>query len=606
MEGKRVKRFPSEKDMGKNLKKLLRLLEGVRSCPDGSYMALCPAHDDHSPSLHITPVDGKILLHCFAGCQTKDVLERLGLTWCDISPHYSGQDGIGKRGRLKKDLAGPDDASQTIYRIYDPSGTILLAEHIRWDLPNGGKTFLWKGRKNQKVDPKRLPLYKVWDLKGGEGVVITEGEKACDALWAAGIAAVGTYGAHVTPDDQVLKGLLDKGPSRIILWPDADEAGRRHMSEIAKRLLNMDYHEISVVRWEEAPPKGDAYDALEILQPEGVRGLIDQAVPYLDPEAYRVITIPERLWLIEDIIPDRGIILLAGSPKSGKSNFSLNVGRSLVFGEPFLDKPANKGKVLYLALERYELIQERSSSLGLKDISNFLVLPPYLETPLKTTHSLNEKELPILKGMIRRVGPKLIIIDPLILFLDLSPDDFHRYDRLYPRFGELRKICEDFNCAIMLVHHTRKSASVRPSNKKEMTDEILGSRAIAAISDVLICVSKKGQGYQAEIRSNFRKPEVFKYDFAEDLQIFLTDEEEEFRTKQEAAACYILDAVETFGQRKRSELISLIGDRLGISQDSAETLVKRGIRKLREEGKIKHVKHGVYAPAKNTPKEALL
>jgi hypothetical protein len=48
-------------------------------------MALCPAHPDKTPSLHIdTGRDGHILVHCFAGCLTGDVLAKLGLSWVDI------------------------------------------------------------------------------------------------------------------------------------------------------------------------------------------------------------------------------------------------------------------------------------------------------------------------------------------------------------------------------------------------------------------------------------------------------------------------------------------------------------------------------------------
>ena len=51
----------------------------------GGYLAICPAHPDHSPSLSITAGnDGRILLHCWAGCATADVLAALGLGWSDL------------------------------------------------------------------------------------------------------------------------------------------------------------------------------------------------------------------------------------------------------------------------------------------------------------------------------------------------------------------------------------------------------------------------------------------------------------------------------------------------------------------------------------------
>lgn len=52
---------------------IARALGGHRS-GDG-WMASCPAHDDHDPSLSIkeTP-DGKILVHCHAGCKQPQVI----------------------------------------------------------------------------------------------------------------------------------------------------------------------------------------------------------------------------------------------------------------------------------------------------------------------------------------------------------------------------------------------------------------------------------------------------------------------------------------------------------------------------------------------------
>jgi hypothetical protein len=42
-----------------------------------SGMACCPAHDDHTPSLHIQEVHGKVLVYCFAGCGQEAVLDAL-------------------------------------------------------------------------------------------------------------------------------------------------------------------------------------------------------------------------------------------------------------------------------------------------------------------------------------------------------------------------------------------------------------------------------------------------------------------------------------------------------------------------------------------------
>jgi len=49
-----------------------------------NWTVCCPAHDDKTPSLSITPEGGRVLLHCFAGCEPLAVLRALGLTWRDL------------------------------------------------------------------------------------------------------------------------------------------------------------------------------------------------------------------------------------------------------------------------------------------------------------------------------------------------------------------------------------------------------------------------------------------------------------------------------------------------------------------------------------------
>ena len=66
---------------------LLSRLERVRANRNGTWVARCPAHDDRSPSLSIsTGDDGKVLLHCFAGCGAADVVESIGLELSSLFP----------------------------------------------------------------------------------------------------------------------------------------------------------------------------------------------------------------------------------------------------------------------------------------------------------------------------------------------------------------------------------------------------------------------------------------------------------------------------------------------------------------------------------------
>jgi hypothetical protein len=74
--------------------KLLSLLRGVKPTGPGRWVSRCPAHEDKRPSLAIRQLDdARILIHCFAGCATGDILAAVGLTMEDLFPER--QDGYG-------------------------------------------------------------------------------------------------------------------------------------------------------------------------------------------------------------------------------------------------------------------------------------------------------------------------------------------------------------------------------------------------------------------------------------------------------------------------------------------------------------------------------
>jgi hypothetical protein len=58
---------------------------GARPVGPGKWMARCPAHDDHQPSLSIRSGRGdRTLIHCFAGCTLNAVLQAAKLGVRDL------------------------------------------------------------------------------------------------------------------------------------------------------------------------------------------------------------------------------------------------------------------------------------------------------------------------------------------------------------------------------------------------------------------------------------------------------------------------------------------------------------------------------------------
>ena len=66
---------------------LLLRLEGVKPTGRARWLAKCPSHADRTPSLAIRELDdGRVLVHCFAGCATEEILSAVGLAFDNLFP----------------------------------------------------------------------------------------------------------------------------------------------------------------------------------------------------------------------------------------------------------------------------------------------------------------------------------------------------------------------------------------------------------------------------------------------------------------------------------------------------------------------------------------
>ena len=78
---------------------VLNRFDGVRETGGGQYSCRCPAHEDKSNSLGIKQGDGdRIMMNCFAGCQTQDILSAVGLSFKDILPTNDYNKEVKEKG----------------------------------------------------------------------------------------------------------------------------------------------------------------------------------------------------------------------------------------------------------------------------------------------------------------------------------------------------------------------------------------------------------------------------------------------------------------------------------------------------------------------------
>ena len=148
-------------------------------------------------------------------------------------------------------------------------------KRIAWWLPGATKPGL-KGRRTDSMPLYRSELVPGWDTD--TWLVVTEGERDCDALAAIGVPALATVtGATRTGDTfsaPTVDALRDVARGRrFILWPDNDPVGRGHMSAVAANLYRAGARSVftmayspSVAHWPEGAGARDLIGAAEPIQ----------------------------------------------------------------------------------------------------------------------------------------------------------------------------------------------------------------------------------------------------------------------------------------------------------------------------------------------------
>lgn len=99
---------------------VLSRLDRVKKTAPDKWIALCPAHPDKRPSLSVKEAeDGKVLLHCWAGCGAAEIVTALGLSLADLFPEdrYSVTGSANRREPMRKPFSHRDALAGLAHEI---------------------------------------------------------------------------------------------------------------------------------------------------------------------------------------------------------------------------------------------------------------------------------------------------------------------------------------------------------------------------------------------------------------------------------------------------------------------------------------------------------
>lgn len=411
----------------------------------------------------------------------------------------------------------------------------LIAIHHRVDFANGEKSYWWKrpdgtiGLNGQSKIP--LPLYRSEKITT-DWVIIAEGEKATDALAAAGLPAIGTVlGANNTPDGAVLEFLADK---QVFLWPDNDDVGRKHMRNIAEKLHTLGVADIRMVNVNDLPEKADAADVHPEMYDSYLDGAQEYETPAFEqskaPHVYNTTDLKkmflrqseakweaqqsghrlnllwgfERLDKITDGIPP-GLISIHASPAAGKTAWASQVAQQVNAPVLYLTAEMSVRALLKRTVSRVTRTPHRellSATLSPAEEERLLTialdatpLVRYMDASSAKVGLTNLRET---MGELKKQddgGHALLIIDSLHTWVNqflMDSPDLSEYQAINNGVDELRRIADDLLIPVLIVCE-RNRESMKTFKKKDGTvvrpepslNAVAGSRVVEYRSDIV-------------------------------------------------------------------------------------------------------------------------
>ena len=362
-------------------------LNGKRNHTTGTWSCRCPAHDDKSPSLSVSPGDDvDVVLHCHKGCSQEAVIDELirrGL-WPDEDKAENGEDLIRRMTeRAKYDFNDaprqsefdPEPESygpwkEVAFYNYTDAADVLIFQVVRKErfdsFGNKQKKFVQRhrGPDGQWVYTQgdRRLLYRLLDLLAHPDatVFVTEGEKDAERLASLGLCATTVANGNWDGVDAACLTGRD-----VIVLEDADKPGVTKAAKAAAVLLSV-AKTLRVVRLpgHEYTAENHGKDVSDWLDedPANADRLVDVcfAVPpksaleglrSVDMSGWDNHPTPERLWAVTDHIPLKQVYLHTGNGGTGKSLAELQRSASHVLGRDWLGMPVRKGPAIYLSGE---------------------------------------------------------------------------------------------------------------------------------------------------------------------------------------------------------------------------------------------------------------
>lgn len=199
-------------------------------------------------------------------------------------------------------------------------------------------------------------------------------------------------------------------------------------------------------------------------------------------KASDLFTDPEPEWLIDGLLPDRGLGVIFGAPASGKSFLALDIAAAIARGVPWGARDVRKGKVVYVGLEgrqrsRIEAYLQHHK-MKRDGLDNVLVVE---RQPLDLLAQKFEPAAALARDVAAVAGDSVRAVFVDTLNRAMPGGDENSSQDMGQAITAAQAIADRLGCLVVIVHHSGK----------DTTQGARGHSSLHGAADVELEVSRK-------------------------------------------------------------------------------------------------------------------